>query len=124
MKFLLPFLFLLAACAGRAEREIKPTRGYDDNLTCAQITLFHRNNENLVDKKLRERQNTRERNVAVSVTAVIFFTPLLLATDLRDVEKNEILGLKRRNEVLRDLARGHCPMPPIRHEALYAALEK
>jgi hypothetical protein len=120
---ILPLVFLLAACAGRAEREITASRGYDDNLPCEDIIEFHKINENLVDQKLMERKKTLQRNAIVGVAASFVFTPLLLATDMRDIEKNEILSLKRRNETLREMAKTkECEMPQVRHQELYNIL--
>jgi hypothetical protein len=114
---------LLCACAGRPEREIKINHSYDNTLNCAKITEFHRNNENLVDRKMRQRHNTKEKNAKIVAAGLILFTPILLAADLRDVEKNEILGLKQRNEVLRDMAKDKgCSIPTSKHAVLYKAL--
>jgi hypothetical protein len=126
MKNIVIFIMLLTInnCAGRKELEILATRPGDNVLDCGALTEFHKNNEALVEKKVTERLNTKQRNQLVMTASTLFFAPLILISDLRDIEKSEILGLKKRNETLRSLAKEKsCEEPPSRLKQFYEKLE-
>ena len=88
---------ILAGCAGRDPIPVSATQVYDKDLDCEDIAFEIDNNNKKIRATVGELEDAKGSNVALAVTGVLLFWPVLFAMDLSDAEEVEIRALQARN---------------------------
>ena len=94
---------LVAACGARASNPVAISQPGDKSLTCEQIAVQVKANNDLAVKKAGGDQATIDQNAAAVAVGTILFWPAMLAVDLSNAEQIELRALHDRNKSLERL---------------------
>jgi hypothetical protein len=103
--------FLVAGCAGRAPQLTPIAHLTDQHMTCDQIVVEIKANNERISDLAREEGWKVTQNVAAGV-AGLFIWPIWFGMDFQDAAGKEGKALSQRNQYLGTLAQQRCGAPP------------